>query len=600
MSDLRSKLLHPYRFLPFRVKHSLRQALDFFVNPHLSYAHWIRYCEHPTSDPKRIEQEIKGFRYTPKISIVMPVYNTPPRLLDLAIRSVRLQRYKNWDLCICDDASTERRIRATLRKWQARDSRIKVIYSENNEHISGASNRALTLATGEFIGLLDHDDEITSDALFENVKLLQQHPDADMIYSDEDKLTMRGRRVNPLFKPDWSPEYMLENMYTIHFGLYRKRLIDEIGGFRKGFEGSQDYDLVLRLVEKTEKIYHIPKILYHWRMAPGSGAASSDAKPYGQAAAKRAISQHLQRRSILAEIVDARWPGDYRVKFNLRDIGSVSIIVIAGESGDALRNCLASIVNKTAHSNFELLIAADEKAIQPLENSPHARVVPCEKSSSFSARINSVAAHAHGPFLLFLHDDVEVISEDWIASMLGFCQQPEIGAVGAKLLHRDHRIQHAGVIVGLKGTAGQFLRNASRVSFDAVHNFSAVSGACMMVRKQVFDEIGGFDEKFPNVYADIDFCLRLRQMGYRIVCTPHAELYHDEHCLPVSADNSELPLFRERWNTVIGNDPYFNPNLSLHHESLGYRVKSDRPVSHLAFSKILSNFVRRDGNEQVT
>lgn len=316
------KLLDIYRQLRFRVKHPVRQAIDFVFPPPQSYRYWIKHTERPSYSPKRIKREIAAFRHTPKISIVMPVYNTPKHLLNAAIRSVHNQLYRNWELCICDDASTDENVRVALRKWQARDPRIKVTHSTTNEHISGASNRALALASGEFIGLLDHDDEITPDALSENIKLLQQHPDADMIYSDEDMLDGKGRRVDPFHKPEWSPALLLESMYTCHFGVYRRSLIDEIGGFRKGFEGSQDYDLVLRLIERTNNVHHIPKILYHWRKALGSCAASIDSKPYAPIAAKKAIAEYLERRQIRARVIDGDQPGYYKV-IRLGETGSL-------------------------------------------------------------------------------------------------------------------------------------------------------------------------------------------------------------------------------------------------------------------------------------
>lgn len=318
MAHIRTpNLFRPYRLLPFWIKHPVRQAIG-----HLSYLYWTKVTVPRSYNPEQVRREIGAFAYKPKISIAMPVYNTPTRFLDSAIRSVRKQYYKNWELCISDDASSDSAVRSRLQRWQKRDRRIKVVYSIEHEHISGASNRALALATGEFIGLLDHDDEITPDALFENVKLLQQHPDADMIYSDEDKLDPKGRTINPVVKPDWSPQYMLKTMYTCHFGVYRKALIDDIGGFRKGFEGSQDYDLVLRLSEKTNRIYHISKILYHWRIAPGSAAGSVDAKPYANAAAKRAIAEHLERRCTPGTVLDGDQPGTYIVIFEPQDSGA--------------------------------------------------------------------------------------------------------------------------------------------------------------------------------------------------------------------------------------------------------------------------------------
>lgn len=360
-----SKLLHPYRYLPFRVKHSIRQLIDLFIYPPALYPYWIRLRERSIGDPKRITQELARFHYKPKISIIMPVYNAPERFLDSAIRSVLAQHYHNWELCVCDDASPNPSVKARLQRWQKKDSRIKVAYSTENEHISGASNRALAIATGEFVGLLDHDDEITPDALYEVVKLLQERPDADMIYSDEDKVDVKERRAEPYFKPDWSPDYILSVMYTCHFGVYRKKLMDELGGFRKGFEGSQDYDLVLRISERTSNIYHIPKILYHWRTAPGSCATAMDAKPYARIAAKKAIAEHLERRHTPGTVLDGDRPGYYKVIFHSPDTSaapvdapSVSIIVTNYNHARFLRKRIDSILQQT-FQDFELILLDD-------------------------------------------------------------------------------------------------------------------------------------------------------------------------------------------------------------------------------------------------
>ena len=282
-------------------------------------------------------------------------------MLDLAIRSVLDQHYENWELCICDDASPNSDVKARLERWEKRDPRIKVTYLTKNEGISGASNRALKLGTGEFIGLLDHDDELTPDALYEVVKRLQERPNADMIYSDEDRLDPAGSRVSPHFKPDWSPEYMLAIMYTCHFGVYRRSLLEEIGGFRVGFEGSQDYDLVLRVSEKTDRIHHIPKILYHWRMAPNSAAASENAKPYAYEAAKKALTEHLDRRRIPGEIVDGRWLSCYRVRFNLEGSDQVSIVIPDLDTPDALKACIRTIEEKTSYRNYEVIVVDNRR-----------------------------------------------------------------------------------------------------------------------------------------------------------------------------------------------------------------------------------------------
>ena len=559
------------------MKHTIARLIK--PSPQLSYSHWIRNSEQRLSNPVRIAEAIAGFRYTPKISVVMPVYDTPLELLDSAIGSVQAQDYENWELCICDDASPNSSIKRRLESWQEKDPRIKITYSPKNEGISGASNRALELAVGEFIGLLDHDDELSPHALYEVVNLLQEHPDADMIYSDQDKLDPEGRRVLPNFKPDWSPEFMLSVMYTGHFGVYRKRLLEDIGGFRVGFEGSQDYDLVLRISEKTDRIHHISKILYHWRMAPNSAAASDTAKPYAYVAAKRALTEHLSRRRIPGEILDGRWLGCYRLRFSLQGTDKVSIIIFDLDKPEALRNCVESIVHKTTYRNYEVIVTENRRLDANIRSylvSQSCRIISTDESPTPSHLINLATLQAQGEYLLLLHGDTEVISPDWVTSMLGFCSQPEIGAVGAKLLSRTGRIQHVGVVLGIKGVVGYPLRGHNpehHLHFsELIRNWSAVSGACMMVRKVQFQQLGGFDERLPDTCNDIDFCLRIREAGYRIVWTPNAELYHDGPLGSDSIRGSQAKYFKHRWAKTLKCDPYYSPNLTLRYEDLSYRV----------------------------
>jgi GT2 family glycosyltransferase/SAM-dependent methyltransferase len=577
------KLLNLYRDLRFRVKHPIAQGIRRLrkgSTRHLSYEQWIRRVEQRSYDPGRIAQAIANFRYRPKISIIMPVYNTPLEILDLAIRSVLGQQYENWELCICDDGSPGPELKARLGNWRERDPRIKITYSAKNEGISAASNRALNLATGEFVGLLDHDDELSPDALFEVVNLLQGRPDGDIVYSDEDKLDPQGRRFCPHFKADWSPEQFLSGMYFCHFSVYRRRLVEEVGGFRLGFEGAQDYDLALRVVEKTDRIYHIPKVLYHWRMAATSFASSSDAKPYAHEAGKRALNEHVSRRQIPGEIISGKWPAYYRLRFKLEGTDKVSIIIPTLASTDTLKACIRSIEEKTSYRNYEIIVVEngglDPGTKQYLLSKPHG-VIFADKCFSVSKLINRGAARAAGTYLLLLHDDVEVISSDWMTSMLGFCRLPGIGAVGAKLLYRTGQLQDIGIVLGLKGLAGHPLRGLDAYPrgyldpSEIIRNCSAVSGACMMVRRELFEKLGGFDEQLPNAYNDVDFCLKLREAGYRIVWTPDARLYHDEPAGP-QANGREAKYFRDRWRNVLKNDPYYNPNLTLRHEDLGYRI----------------------------
>jgi GT2 family glycosyltransferase len=572
-----AKLLRLYRSVRFRLRHSVAEGIK-----RLPYKRWIRRVEQRGYKPGLIRREIAGFRYQPKISVIMPVFKAPPEILDAAIGSVKKQHYENWELCICDDASPDPRVSKTLEKWQKKHARIKVRVLSRNEGICGASNGALELASGEFVGLLDHDDELSGDALYEVAKLLQEHPEADMIYSDEDKLDAGGHRVEPFFKPDWSPEYLLAVMYTCHFGVYRRGLIEEIGGFRPGFEGSQDYDLALRISEKTERIFHIPKILYHWRMMPNSAAASAEAKPYASIAAKRALSEHLERRGISAEILDGSSPTHYRINFALRGNEEVSIIVVASGQDAPLKRCLSSIEKKRCDVKHEVIVALAEgtepQTAEFLASRPY-RVVRLGAPFASSQLINLSAAEATGEYLLLLRDGTEVISEDWIAAMLGLCAQKEIGVVGAKLLYKDDLIEHAGIVLGLKGIAGRplqkFPRN-TRVGFGRaadLRNCSAVSAECMMVRKDVFIEVGGFDEELSSAYNDVDFCLAVRRASYRVVWTPWVELYHESRVLPENGRaHAEVEHLRKRWGKLLTDDPYYNPNLTLDHENFGFRV----------------------------
>lgn len=551
-------------------------------SPHRSYQKWITTREAPTLNRDDALKAIARFTYRPKISIIMPVYNTPEKLLRRAIESVLAQYYDNWELCVCDDASSDAGLRSLLQNWAQHDPRIHVVFSKENTGIAGASNQALRLATGEFVGFLDHDDELSPSALYEVARLLQDHADADMIYSDEDKLGLGGRRDQPFFKPDWSPEYLLSCMYTCHFGVYRKALVDSIGGFREDFDGSQDYDLVLRMSEKTNRIYHIPKVLYHWRMTRFSTAQSGAVKPHAFTAARRALGEHLQRRQVRAVVHDGRQPGHYRIRFEADPQSKISIIIPTRDNVRMLSRCIRSIESKTQWRNYEVVVVDNQSFNSETKNylsSLSHKVLPFPEAFNFSRILNHAVKECAGDYLLFLNDDTEVISPDWLGVMLGICQQKEIGVVGAKLLYRDHRIQHVGVVLGLGGPAGHVLRGFSRHTWrqfgiaSDMRNCSAVTAACMMVRRDVFEEVQGFDETLAVAYNDVDFCLRVREAGYRIVVTPDAELYHHESVSRGYAiDAAEVARFQKRWGTLLANDPYYNPNLTLQHEDFGYRI----------------------------
>jgi GT2 family glycosyltransferase len=469
-----------------------------------------------------------------------------------------------------------------LESWTRADSRIKVIVSSGNSGISAATNQALRLATGEFIGLLDHDDELSPAALYEVVKLLQEHPEADVIYSDEDKLERDGRRSDPFFKPAWSPEYLYSLNYVCHFGVYRKQHVEEVGGLRTEFNGSQDYDLLLRVAERTQRIFHIPEVLYHWRKTLGSTALAAQAKNYSTAAGQRAITEHLQRLGVAATVVEGDAPNRYRVRPAIVGDPLVSIIIPTRDGVEVLERCIRSIEKKTDYPNYEILIV-DNGSSKPETLKYFAalrhRVLRLDEPFNYSRLNNFGAQHAKGDFLLLLNNDTEVISPQWMRAMLELCHLPGVGLVGAKLRYPDGRIQHAGVVLGIKGVAGhshKYFPNHSRGYFDAlacIRNYSAVTAACMMVRQQAYAAVGGFDEELKVAFNDVDFCLRVRQKGYRIAFTPYAELFHHESATRgFDLDPREIEFMKRRWKDALLNDPYYNRNLTLDAENFGLRV----------------------------
>ncbi len=555
----------------------------------VEYGQWLKKNSLTPKDIKKMKKEIGHFQYKPTISIIMPIYNVDKPWLEKAIDSVLNQIYPNWELCIADDCSTKGHVKEVLESYKNKDLRIKVKYLLHNQGIALASNEAISLAIGEFIGLLDNDDELAPNALFEVVKLLQTHPNADMIYSDEDKITQEGKRCNPFFKPGWSPDLFLSQMYTCHFGVYRKRHIDEIGGFRKGFDGSQDYDLILRLTEKTNEIFHIPKILYHWRAIPGSTAEEYSAKASDNASLK-ALTDALRRRSIKGSVEKGTYNSLFRVKRKILTNPRVSIIIPTKDQVELLKDCVESILNKTDYQNYEIVIVDNNSThkntieyFAKLIENRRIKLLPYVKPFNFSAINNYAVSKVDSEVVIFLNNDMEVKSSEWLSAMVEHIQRKEVGAVGAKLLFPDDTIQHAGVILGIGGVAGHAFKslqsNINQSYFghaDAIRNYSAVTGACLMIRKNVFEEIGGFDEiNLPIAFNDIDLCLRLRERGYLIVYTPYAVLYHYESAsrgYGVGPD-PEADYMIRRWNNILYNDPYYNINLTLQRENFNIRLE---------------------------
>ncbi len=596
----KSRLLQPLhkRYGPFKYKHVMpvyRRLAKLLSGDHWrdadgsdSYQRWARRCELLRYNRNRAIERIKHFTYRPTISIILPVYNPEPAHLRKAIDSVLNQYYPNWELCICDDASTDPHVLKTLKEYSASDARVKVALSETNGGIGRASNRSLGLATGEFVGLLDHDDELTPDAIFEAVNVLQE-ADADLIYSDEDRLDSMGRRSQPSLKPAWSPDLLLSCMYLNHFCIYRRSIVEDIGVFREGFDGSQDYDLALRFTEATNRIAHIPKILYHWRDVPGSASAALRTRPAVREAGRRALSDALRRRRVDGEVQSERAYGFYRVKRKIATPSRVSIIIPTRDELARLRRCIASIEAKTDYRNYEIIIVDNGSrsagTLEYLKRSPH-RIIRCDSPFNFSLLNNLAAQEASGDYLLLLNNDTEVISAEWLRAMLEHAQRPEVGAVGAKLLYPDGRIQHAGILLGVGGAASHAHRHIDGFSGagylnypNLIRNYNAVTGACLMVRRNLFLEKGGFDETlFPVSYNDLDLCLRLRQQGYLIIYTPYALLYHQESATRgLNQYPEEEARLRARWHRQMSGDSYYNPSLSL--EGRAFSVDFSKPES---------------------
>lgn len=522
--------------------------------------------------PKRIrkmKQRLATLAYKPLISIVMPTYNTKPAWLREAVASVNRQVYDNWELCIADDGSTDEDTLAALRSLEG-EPHIKINFLDANGGISAASNAALELASGEFVGLLDHDDELREDALYWIVRKLNEDRDLDFIYTDEDKRDMSGRRSEPFFKPDWSPDLEMSVNYVTHFSVFRRAIIDRAGRFRSGYDGSQDYDLVLRVMEVTDKIAHVAKPLYTWRRVPGSTAAEPHAKEFAIGAAKLALKDALERRGYEGEIVDGMVEARYRVRYAINDDPKVTIIIPTRDRVDMLRRAVESIRQKSTYPSYEIMIVDNDSTEQETLDyfaSCDARVFRYPGEFHYS-RMNNTAAReaADAGYILFLNNDTEVITPDWIESMLEHAQRPEVAAVGARLFYPTGAVQHEGVIMGIAGgSAGNVDHGGYFGLGETIRNCSAVTAACMMTGAETFWSLGGFDEQLRVAFNDVDFCLRARENGYQIVYTPYAQLYHYESVSRGSLHPMEdEQFFRDRWgNPGEYKDPYYNPNLDI-------------------------------------
>lgn len=577
------------------ISHTIQRAKIEKLRNQASYPNWLARNE--VLDIEAMTQEIATFHYQPKISIAMPVYNVEEKWLRLCIDSILNQVYTNWELCMADDASTDPNVKKILTEYQQLDERIRVVFREQNGHISEATNSALAIATGEFVALLDNDDELAINAFYEVVKVLNENPELDLIYSDEDKIDMDGNRSDPAFKPDWSPDLLLGTNYISHLGVYRRSILEEIGGFRKGYEGSQDYDLVLRFTEKTtkERITHIPKVLYYWRMLPTSTAVDQGSKGYAFEAGLRAVQDALVRRDINGHATHGAANGLYDVYYDIESEKLVSIIIPTKNGYKDVQRCVSSIIEKTTYQNYEIIMA-DNGSTDPKMHELYAEfeqqlpgrffVESIDIPFNFSTINNRAAKKAHGEYLLFLNNDTEVITENWLTLMVSFAQQERIGCVGAKLLYPNNTVQHAGVILGLGGVAGHGhygyphgdLGYFGRLAINV--NYSAVTAACLLMKKADFDAVGGFEEAFTVAFNDVDLCLKVQALGRDNVWLHEAELYHfesqtrgyDDKGKKKKRFEQEKVMMEEKWGPLIENDPFYNPNLTRDIPNFSLRI----------------------------
>jgi GT2 family glycosyltransferase len=536
------------------------------LTPQERYEAWLRLIVLPPRRLRGLRRRAERFQYRPRIAIVLPVFDPEPAWLIAAIESVRKQVYTNWELRIVDDGSTRADVRELLTAYAALDRRIDVITLERNVGIAEASNAALERVTADFVGFLDHDDELKPNAVYEVVLRLNERRDLDLIYSDEDKVDVDGRLSDVFFKPDWSPDLLMSVNYLNHFTVYRTEVARAVGGLRSGFDGSQDFDLALRVSEATEGIAHIPLPLYSWRKVAGSAAAHLDYKRYAFDAGARALRSALARRGYEGTVTPGLVPGRYRVSYSIRGRPRVVIIIPTRDSVDLLRRCVDSIRQRSTYERYDLLVVDNDSTetatLEYLAQFPE-RVVRYPGEFDYARMMNQAVEEADdADFVLLLNNDTEVISGEWIEAMVEHGQRPEVAAVGARLLFRDGSPQHEGIVVGLAGSPAQ---NVSVDYFklgQTIRNCSAVTAASMLTRTEVYRELGGFEPRLRVAWGDVDYCLRAREKGYQIVYTPYALLYHEEGStrgvggLHGPEDDA---FFVSRWGSY--RDPYYNPNI---------------------------------------
>ena len=532
-------------------------------------------------------QRKETFQYAPLISIVVPLYKTPEKYLGQLVKSVQSQTYGNWELCLSDGSGKDSPLEKYLSRLESQEPRVKVVRNSGQLQISENTNAALQAASGEFIAFADHDDLLSEDALYECVKALQKEPETELIYSDEDKVSMNGKHYfQPHFKSDYNPDLLCSMNYFCHLVVVKKKLLEKAGMLDAAFDGAQDYDFVLRCTEHTDKIFHIPKVLYHWRAHENSTAENPESKRYAFEAGKRAVQAHLDRLKIPARVEMGEYPGLYRVHYQWKEQPLVSILIPNKDHVEDLDKCIQSIEQRSNYRNYEFIIIENNSELpetfeyyKRLEaENKKARVVYWEKGFNFSAINNFGAGFAKGEYLLLLNNDTEMIGPDCLWELLGPCMREDVGITGARLYYEDGTIQHAGVVIGFGGIAGHTF-----IGFDkeangyfsriiCAQNYSAVTAACMMTKKSVYQEVGGLTEDLVVAFNDIDYCMKVKKFGKLIVYNPYAELYHYESKSRGLEDSpqkqeryyKEMKYFVTKWQEFMDQgDPYYNPNLTL-------------------------------------
>ena len=538
-----------------------------------NYELWSRLTRVGAWEMARMRNEVPNLASRPLISILLPVYNPKRAWLEQALDSVMSQTYPHWELCVCNDGSTEDYVEEVLSLYERLDGRIRVRHLRENTGITRATNEAFSMATGEFVGLMDHDDALAPHALFEVAKFLQEHPDADLIYTDEDKIGEAGNSFRSHFKPGWSPDFALRTNYLVHLSIYRRSMLEEIGGWREGLDGSQDFDLMLRYTERTDKIFHLPKVLYHWRMVEGSVATSMDFKDYTHERGRRAIQDALERRNIRGTVMDGVMPNTFRVEREIEGRPRVSVLIPQRKGANHGR-LISSLKNHATYPNYELLLlTAKTNRLRAQDLLKRTKVVRVAEAATPLQMYNAAIEQAEGEYVLLLDPGLEALSEGWLEAILQHAQRAEVGAVGGKLVSEEGHTLQAGLVLNPEEREDlpqvfyrpyNYEHAGFRTYIDLVRNCSAVSRSCMMFRKEVFEAVGGFDtEQFEDAFGDVDLCLRLREQDYLIVYTPYAEFVWQDPEPATGLKPRQAGYVRERWAEALENDPYYNPNLLL-------------------------------------